>query len=731
MIINAEKNDIKVIGDIKEFKTSIDPKNIEFITTLLSSNLYSNPEKSFIREIVSNAWDSHVEAGTTDTPVIIRFKEITHSNWEITIRDFGIGLSPERFKEVYCNIGSSTKRESNELIGGFGIGKYSSLACTDTVFITSYYKGISYLYVMVKSGNTITTNLVSETPTKEKDGVEVTIKNISYIIPYMKALDSIVFFPNIYIDGISNIINKSKIKRFNNFAVSSVTLIDKILLGNVLYPCDTEKFIPEVREFLYNIERSGIVVKFNIGELNITPNRENIIYTKDTINKITNRILAAKKELEDLIANKLNKDYDNLYEYWKVIKNNIKYNPLTDDYTSCYSRYADCVGYYTHVIASNLTFKGSKVLGEADCTNFLNVFFYLQLPFLKGLFHNDKFYQNKIPLIIENRTRMNEPLILAINNTSLTAIAKAWLNKTYEEYTIITEFDKDSFKLYIEDNIADLKTFHKKDEIIDYMYEYLTSKIIKIDLDTNTDFLKFKEDLKKNKISIKKIKEVIIYIQETEFYRRIIKFPSIEKCIEYIKTLKKGIILTDLQDGVTWINIADTRNLIVISARKEIVEALKEANPSFLVDKQYIIKKDPVIVKFHTMIKEFVNAKFHVPSEFYSRDFLLTVPPYLREEFCNIIRFYHWHSKTNAYYLVADKDDIPIDSYTQYICRKFIKYFNSYVNLINEIDFPSDKNSLENILTSAVILKKKIYRLDYKMYEKVKSNKLIKVLCEK
>ena len=165
----------------------------------------------------------------------------------------------------------------------------------------------------------------------------------------------------------NRIINKSKIKRFNNFAVSSVTLIDKILLGNVLYPCDTEKFIPEVREFLYNIQHSGIVVKFNIGELNITPNRENIIYTKDTINKITDRILAAKKELEDLIANKLNKDYDNLYEYWKVIKNNIKYNPLTDDYTSCSSRYANCVGYYTRVIASNLTFKGSKVLSGTDC----------------------------------------------------------------------------------------------------------------------------------------------------------------------------------------------------------------------------------------------------------------------------------------------------------------------------------------------------------------------------
>ena len=67
------------------------------------------------------------------------------------------------------------------------------------------------------------------------------------------------------------------------------------------------------------------------------------------------------------------------------------------------------------------------------------------------------------------------------------------------------------------------------------------------------------------------------------------------------------------------------------------------------------------------------------------------------------------------------------------VSYKLMKTTVEEVNLeiIDEIDFPSDKNSLENILTSAVILKKKIYRLDYKMYEKVKSNKLIKVLCEK
>ena len=141
MIINADKGDVKVLGDIQEFKTSIDPKNLEFITTLLSSNLYSNPEQSFIREIVSNAWDSHVEAGTTDTPVIIRYKWGDNSSWEITIRDFGTGISPERFKNIFCNIGSSTKRESNEFIGGFG--KYNCKIQKNNLLIKDYNKHFS------------------------------------------------------------------------------------------------------------------------------------------------------------------------------------------------------------------------------------------------------------------------------------------------------------------------------------------------------------------------------------------------------------------------------------------------------------------------------------------------------------------------------------------------------------------------------------------------------------
>ena len=99
MIINNQESNIQVIGDITEFKSSIDPKNLEFITTLLSSNLYSAPERSFVREIVSNAWDAQVEAGTTDIPIIIKITEnITNKKireGEINILTFTINpISP-------------------------------------------------------------------------------------------------------------------------------------------------------------------------------------------------------------------------------------------------------------------------------------------------------------------------------------------------------------------------------------------------------------------------------------------------------------------------------------------------------------------------------------------------------------------------------------------------------------------------------------------------------------
>lgn len=727
MIINADKGNIKVLGDIREFKTSIDPKNLEFITTLLSSNLYSDPEQSFIREIVSNAWDSHVEAGTTDTPVIVRFKR-GNNGWEVTIRDFGTGLSPERFQEVYCNIGSSTKRESNEFIGGFGIGKYSSLACTNTVYITSYYKGTAFLYVMVKSGNTITTNLAMEKPTEEKNGVEVTIKNISNIDPYKKALKYIVFFPNVYVDGVYNKVNNTKLKRFNNFAVASESIDTKILLGNVLYPCNTRLLSVASKDFLNNIESSGIVIKFNVGEISITPNRESIIYSSDTISKIEDRIKAAKDELDAMISNKFNKDYDNLYEYYKVTSNKICYNPLDDSYYPIrVSSYYGVKGYCSIVDSSTLTFKGSTIL--RDCKNFLSSFFGMELPNFKGLFYNDKFYQNKIPYNAQDRTKMREASIILIDSPRLTAAAKSWLQENYDKYTIITSFDKTQFTSYIEANIIDLKFYPSKDILIDYMYDYIMSKVKIINLDTNAEFLAYKEELKSNKIPVVKIKDFILYIQKNSEYRERKYFTDIDRCIKYIKSLKKGVILADMKESDSWYSIAKARGFVFIRARKEIIDAFHELKPTFLVNKDWVLKEDPTIVKLHTIIESFKDVS--MPTNYSSFEMLNTVPPPLKSEFKDIINFYYRYSENKTYMEVASKCT-KIDSYVKSMCEKFKDHIEIYNNLSKEVELKIDgEEPLKGLLMAAVIVRSKAYRVNPKIYNKVKNNKLLRVLCRK
>lgn len=136
MIINTNQDpEAQYVGNIKANKVGIDTKNIDFIASLLTTNLYSNPIMSFIRETISNGWDSHIEAGVKQ-PVLVslyssvtgeEFRKNTTSSWgtrkvplEITIRDFGVGLSPDRFAAIYTNIGSSTKRDSNDFIGAFG-----------------------------------------------------------------------------------------------------------------------------------------------------------------------------------------------------------------------------------------------------------------------------------------------------------------------------------------------------------------------------------------------------------------------------------------------------------------------------------------------------------------------------------------------------------------------------------------------------------------------------------
>lgn len=318
MIINTElSHDADYIGDIQENRVGIDKNNIGFITTLLTSNLYSRPLESFFRETISNAYDSHIEAGT-DEPILLLIEDTDgYSTYRISIRDYGVGVSPERFEKIYRNIGSSTKRESNDFIGMFGIGRFSCLACADVAHVTSYYQGTKYSYVMYKNGGGINIDQLSATKGDYKDGLEVSVSVYAYSSKIADALTGICLFDKVYVSykGEDSSI-RSVVARYNNRVIAHYKTFSRCSILNSY----TNYF--KVGKVLYEGEveglntREGLIIDLPIGSVDITPNREALQYTSFTNKTIETQITAVKQELQDIVNSTAIKDMS-LFSFFK------------------------------------------------------------------------------------------------------------------------------------------------------------------------------------------------------------------------------------------------------------------------------------------------------------------------------------------------------------------------------------------------------------------------------
>lgn len=172
MRLEALKNKDGFIDKMEGMKRSrFEFEDVDFLSEYLISTLYRDVPRSIVREIISNAIDSHRRAKTkkkvevfppsTEQPIFV-------------VKDYGVGMSLEDVERVYLRIGASTKRDSDDQIGGWGFGAKSPLAYGDFQ-IESVKDGRKISAFAYRDAERRLKFVYSDEPTDEEPGVKVTI----------------------------------------------------------------------------------------------------------------------------------------------------------------------------------------------------------------------------------------------------------------------------------------------------------------------------------------------------------------------------------------------------------------------------------------------------------------------------------------------------------------------------------------------------------------------------
>jgi hypothetical protein len=303
------------------------------------TNLYSNAHTAVLREVVSNGIDSHIKAGQSKA---VDVTLPTWNNRNLVVRDYGVGMNKQEIIDIYSQYGASTKRDSNDELGGFGLGAKSPLAIAERFDVFSIKDGVRIdFYVEKDALGAPSIYFVSEAETDEPTGVQVTV-------PYDNRFDLIQ-----NADEVSKLfigMPKSSVKfngafplhnLFNTEAYQALggivdgepaSWISKVVdrngygsdgiyanIGGIRYHIDVENISNgEVSYYDIRNYRSAIYLNIPIGTVDLTPSREALIYSPRTVESLTSAFNQFRADLTahyNSMLNKAKKEHDAIKVY--------------------------------------------------------------------------------------------------------------------------------------------------------------------------------------------------------------------------------------------------------------------------------------------------------------------------------------------------------------------------------------------------------------------------------
>lgn len=356
MIITQEKNKVVSSHDFESVNCTIDAEDMRYVASLLRNN-YSNTRLAVVREITANALDANKEANASRQ---IEVKLPTSMNPTFAVRDFGGGLSEKDIFELYSKYGKSTKRESNNYIGAFGIGKFAPLSYGDSFTCVSYNSGLKTSYnIFVNDDDDTKISKMHQEPSSEPTGLSIEIAVADSDVEEFKkvAQKFFEFFPadempkfigvdEDFISPREAIIASEQDAWFfvkeddsSRYGYYHSTYGSHVIMGRVTYPLDSssinlDNFIKDDR--LKNVcanllSHSNFYLRVPLGGVKLHHSRESLEYNKQTQKTIAKFLVVASKEVQEIAKKKL-ADSTDLWDaksnYARVV-NALPYNMRT------------------------------------------------------------------------------------------------------------------------------------------------------------------------------------------------------------------------------------------------------------------------------------------------------------------------------------------------------------------------------------------------------------------
>lgn len=291
---------------------------------ILSDKLYKNKQRAVLRELSTNAVDSHKMANQT-RPFEVHIPDYNEP-W-LSVRDYGTGMSREKIETLYTGYFESDKTESEEQNGFLGLGSKSPFSLVQTFNVTSIYDGIKTIYTTYINEDGVPQLIkIFEEGTSEPVGIEVRLDFQNPPSEFMRELDVFTYFGE-YMPIVSSSNGQIDMSRYTvdfKFSGPGWAISESVghgwnkataMMAMVAYPISREFFSSEDHKVDF-IVSNYFVLYFNNRELDFAPSREELNYNSQTINAIVKKC----HEVYDSFFEDVQKNIDKLESYWESKK---------------------------------------------------------------------------------------------------------------------------------------------------------------------------------------------------------------------------------------------------------------------------------------------------------------------------------------------------------------------------------------------------------------------------